>query len=212
MSRIDGRANRVAVAVLGVGVLLILSGCLDITATLDLENDGSGRLELEYRLGRDLYEMGVFDEESAYVPIPIHREDYERAVNDVEGVELARYQIERSEKEIVVTSAIRFETLDALNAYYSPGAQRIRIDQANGTRKLVVDLHPDEAGDLDAETRSFAESYLSDHYVTIRLQAPGAIESSENVTVGEAGDRAEGRFSLASLFTGDAPRNVSVSW
>jgi hypothetical protein len=204
--------RRGATALLGVASLLLLTGCLDVTATLDMENDGSGRLELEYRLGRELYEMGVFDEESAYVPIPVHREDYERAVAGVDGVELERYQIERSESEVVVRSAVRFADLDALNAYYSPGQERIRLDEAGGGRTLVVDLHPDEAGDLDPQTRSFAEGYLSDYYVTFKISAPGAIESAENVAVGDAKDRAEGRFSLASLFTGAAPRNVSVSW
>jgi hypothetical protein len=212
MIRINGNTRRAGLSVLGMAVVLLLTGCLDLTATLDMKDDGSGRFELEYRLSRELFEMGVFDQESSFVPIPIHREDFENAVARVDGVRLDRYQIERSEGEVVVRSAVRFDNLDALNAYYSPGEERIRVKEANGTRRLVLDLHPDEAGELDPETRSFAESYLSEHYVTLQLRAPRAIQSAENATIGDGGDSAHARFSLASLFTGDAPKNVSVIW
>jgi hypothetical protein len=210
--RINGNVRRAGVSVLGIAVVFLLTGCLDLTATLDMKDDGSGRFELEYRLDRDLFEMGVFDQESSFVPIPIHREDFEKAVARVDGVRLDRYRIERSESEVVVRSAVRFDSLDALNAYYNPGEERIRLNEANGTRTLVLDLHPDKAGDLDPETRAFAESYLSEHYLTVRLRAPSAIQSAENATVGDGGDWAQARFSLASLFTGDAPKSLSAIW
>ncbi len=206
------RWSRLAAAVIGLGAALLLSGCLDVTATIELNEDGSGRFDLEYRLSTDVYEMGVFDEESSFVPVPVHEEDLRRAAEAVDGVEMRDYSLQRSDEEVLIRSSIAFDSLAALNAYYSPGEERIRLGEDGGRRQLQVDLHPGDVGELDEETRSFAEAYLSEYTVAVRVRPPGRVTTAQAMEVAENGRSATAAVSLAELFTGTAPQTVSVDW
>lgn len=206
------RRGRFVAFAVGLGAVMLLTGCLDVTATIELNEDGSGRFDLEYRLSTDVYEMGVFDENSSFVPVPVHEEDLRRAAEAADGVEMRDYSRQRSNEEVLIRTSVAFDSLEALNAYYSPGEERIRLREAGGGRQLQVDLHPGDVGELDEETRSFAEAYLSEYTVAVRVRPPGRVTAAQAMEVADNGRSATATVSLAELFTGTAPQTVSVDW
>ncbi|MFW5728498.1 MAG: hypothetical protein ACOCYG_02440 [Spirochaetota bacterium] len=210
--RVVSVLRRLTAVVPGFAVVLLLAGCLDATATIELQEDGSGRFELEYRLSTDVYEMGVFDRDSPFVAVPIHRDDLRRAAEGVDGVEMRDYTLRRSDGEVLIRTSVSFDSLDALNAYYSPGEERIRLGESNGRQRLLVDLHPGDVGELDAETRSFADAYLSEYTVELRVRPPSNVGAAEAMEIVENGRSATAGVTLAELFTGRAPQTVSVEW
>lgn len=216
----DRAGFRAAVArsrvLLLMGTALLLTGCLDLSAELEMNEDGSGRFELEYRLSPESYEMAVFDRESSYVPVPIHEDDLRRVAAGIDGLALRDYRLQRGENEFVVTAALRFDDLEALNRFYSPGEERIRFEQAAGTNgadtRLTVELHPGAVGELDEDTRSFAETYLQDYRMEMRITVPEPIRGRENLSSGDDERSAGISASLGELFTGDAPQRVWLEW
>jgi hypothetical protein len=198
-------------ALLLVAVLL-LSGCVDLTARMELNGDGSGTLQLKYRLSSELWEMGVFDQGSSYVPVPLHEEDFRRVVAGMDGLELSSYRIERNETEVRIRSRIAFESIDALNRYYSPGEQRIRLEGSDAGHRFTIDLHPGVDAALDEQTRSFAETYLSDYHIRIEVQTPETIRDLGDFSAAEGGREASVSVPLSRLFTGDARRSVALEW
>ncbi len=206
------RRTRRVLPLLAAGVVFLVSGCIDLTADMELNTDGSGILRMEYRLARELYEMGVFDQGSSYVPVPLHEEDFRSVETRTEGLSLDRYRIERNDVEVRIRTRIAFEDLDALNNYYSPGEERIRLETIGNQRRLTVDLHPGATGPVDDQTREFAESYLKDFAIRIAVEAPANIQSFDGFDGGESSRKAQISLPLSRLFTGDARQSVSLEW
>ena len=67
-----------------IAVVLLVS-CVDVESHLSLRGDGSGTLVLAYRISRQLADLGQAAGEPPSVPLPVQREDFQRALRGVPG-------------------------------------------------------------------------------------------------------------------------------
>ena len=115
--RLRNRRNPVCAARLAAGVVLtaaavFVTSCIGIDSTVVFKKDGSGVLHLEYRVSRELTDLGGIE---ADLPLALSEEDFRFAVESGNGVELRKYSRRIDDANVTVTAQIAFRSVDALS-------------------------------------------------------------------------------------------------
>ncbi|MGM0673203.1 MAG: hypothetical protein ACQETQ_00770 [Spirochaetota bacterium] len=187
-------------------VVLGLSGCIDLETHIELNEDQSGRLTVSYAIDTELWELGVFDEESSVRAVPVSRKDFDRSARRVEGIELVSYSRSTgsgsSGDEVTeVEAVLRFSDLEALNELYAPGQSLISISEDGGERVYTQKLLPDQMQRVEDE--ELLESYFDGYEVSFEVETP---ESAVSTNLGELLERDRGAgvsFALTELLAAE---------
>jgi hypothetical protein len=91
----------------------LLVSCIDIDSTIQFNTDGSGVLQLEYRVSRELTDLGGLEGD---VPFPVTEEDFHFALEGTGGLELRKYRRKMDEENVTVSVEIAFDSLETLSA------------------------------------------------------------------------------------------------
>ncbi|MDR1127390.1 MAG: hypothetical protein LBL06_04595 [Treponema sp.] len=157
---------------------LCLSGCVDMSADIAVQPDGSGVLTLEYRVLKSLYELGELDGNSARPIVPVGKADFERSVKRVDGLRLVSFSVKpekgdapQDKDDIVVVAKLGFSNLDALVRFLDGAGQRAVYSQENGNNKLSLVLWEEWEG-IDADLSDLAIAVLEGYRFNLRFSAP----------------------------------------
>lgn len=196
-----------AYCAISLGAAILLTGCLDVTTEITLQDDSSGELRLHYEIPADHFYMGVFDRESSYVPIPVTRADFERTAAAVDGATLRSYSRSEGDDTVTIDGRLGFDSIGTLNRLYGSDGGDIRIERdGNGTR-YSQPLFP-ETGAISEQSRAFFEAYGSGHELRFIVDAPSTISESNTGSVDSGGERATVTLPMAEL----AQYRESVVW
>ncbi len=171
-------APALAVFVLGVS----LSSCLSTETTVTLRENGSGTVDFVYRIDREAWETGVFDDSDAARPIPVGRRDFDRAVLQIDGLRLRSHRISRGDDLVTVSARIDFAHLDALRALLGAVSLEVRLSEEDGLWRQVV-----AEGRGAPQAQELARS-LEGYELRFELRPPRPVVSAGGQTV--AGARA----------------------
>lgn len=188
---------------------ITLTGCLSLDTTIELNRDGSGTIAFAYRIDADAYDLGVFDVESQTRPIPVTREDFERADARVSGVSLRRHTMARDEERnlVLIDAVLSFDSIAALNAFYSPGQTAFDLSsQREQTvfRQLIAPGGGVEGSSLAAD--------LQDYELSFTVRAPQTVQASSPSRARIEGTTATMSASLAEVATRETPLTWEVTW
>ncbi|MDR1929448.1 MAG: hypothetical protein LBQ44_02355, partial [Treponema sp.] len=113
-----------------------LFSCIGTGADINLRQDGSGTLKLEYRMAKDLESLGKFDGNERWPPLPAGRADMERSVKRIEGLSLRSFSSREEGKDLVNSFQLEFSNTEALSAFLDSTGQKVRIDMRG--RRVVL--------------------------------------------------------------------------
>jgi hypothetical protein len=120
--------------------LLLLSSCVGVGADLTIRADGSGLIELEYRISRFAESLGKLDGNEGWPLVPVGRADFERTVSRVEGLKLRSFSSKDDGKDLVNTVKLEFADAKALLRFLDASGQRASLLEENGQRRLTLIL------------------------------------------------------------------------
>ena len=201
------------------GVLVVvafsvtLTGCLDMLTEIHLRRDGSGIATIQYDFDSSLLELGMFDPDDRFLPVPISRADFVMLVEQNDEISLRRYRIRRRDGLSQIWVRLRFENIAALRDFFVP--RSIVIDDSGDAMGNSVDerqfslllYDPGESALTDPD---IANHFLSDYRATFTLRAPSSIVS---VNIGEySGRNATWSATLSELLAHSVPLWWRVSW
>ena len=192
-----------------VAAVLLLTGCLSVETTIELGDDGSGRLEIEYVIDTDLYDLGVFDNSDVALPIPVSRNEFRDIADRIPGLRLRSYRSREGDSTVTVTARLRFDSVEALNAWYGPSGS-ITVTERGGEFLWLQMVSPG-SGSGDEGAAALAES-LEGYSLTYRLRAPDRIVSVSEGEISADGRTAMMTVSLSAVAMMEDPRYWEVRW
>jgi hypothetical protein len=160
-----------------VGALLLAS-CVDIESRLALRGDGSGTLVIAYSISRQLADLGRTAADAPAVPLPVEREDFQRAVSGVPGVQLASFSRTQNELEVSIRAEIAFTSLEALARIEVLQEMQVRVEQDGGRRTLRMRVAPAAAKALSEDSLAMVDQLFEGRWLTFVVQAPAPVVSS----------------------------------
>ena len=193
-----------------LGVALLLTGCFDVDTSIDLSRDGSGTLEIEYRIDEELYQLGVFDDSDLALPVPLSRSDFEKVGKNIPGLSLRRYRARENAGVVTVKARISFDTTDSLSLWYAGDTTSIALNEVSGQTEWSQVIVPGSGSD-GAVALALAES-LAGYTVKYQLVTPSPIVRSSAGSVGSNGRSITMEVSLTEIVTATAAIRWVVAW
>ncbi|MDR1618913.1 MAG: hypothetical protein LBS06_07705 [Treponema sp.] len=162
-------------AVIPVLCLATLGSCIGVRADISLRGDGSGRLNLEYRIGRALDSLGKLDGNERWPTVPAGKADFERSLQRLPGLRLLSFSTREEGKAILNRVALEFDDLEALCRFLDASGGGAVLSREGAAVSLALILNrgtEDPDPDLAALIRNICEGYR----VEMSLSVPGEAE------------------------------------
>ena len=205
------RARRRRGLALAAAVLLLgLTSCISIESRFVFDADGSGELQLRYRLDDALARLGVASDSEA-LPLPLSEAEFRAAAAAIDGLELAGYRRVDHAEHAEVVAVLRFDRVERVAELASFAPLQPRLD---GDDPAVFELAISPGGDrpLDEEAMRFLGTLFGDHTVSFVVVAPRPIRDSSAGKLGEDGSQVSVAIPLADYAAIVEPRVLRVRW
>jgi hypothetical protein len=157
--------------------LFLLCSCIGIDGKLVIRTDGSGTLDLSYRVSQIVTDIGRAGAQESPLPLPVTKEDFERGVGGVFGVRLASFSRSENEKDISIHAVIGFDSVSALAqvAAFRDEAPSLTVSGGSHTySQLIVKATSDQPS---ADTQAMLDALFSGYKVSLSVEAPAQIQT-----------------------------------
>ncbi|MDR2485489.1 MAG: hypothetical protein LBD55_08845 [Treponema sp.] len=155
-----------------VGVLIALvSSCIGVKADITLRPEGSGTIELEYRLSRPAESLGKLDGNERWPTIPLGRADFERTLARVDGLTLRSFSTKTDGKDIIYTVTLGFSDLRGLAGFLDATGRRAALVQEQGKHRLFLTLISGTEN-IDPDLLSLFTAVTEGYSVSLSFTAP----------------------------------------
>lgn len=201
----------VARALLRLGLVTvtvaILAGCLSTDTSVTLRSDGSGTVELTYRIARSAWDTGVFDDSDVARPIPVARGEFEEAAVQIEGLELISHRVSETDESVTVDARLDFDAPDALRRLLGAETLDITTGPDGGSWRQVVAAG---RGSRGASASALARD-LEPFTMTFILDPPGAVTATNGEML-RGGEAARFSIPLSDVVTASREIVWEVRW
>ena len=155
--------------------LITLGSCIGVRADISLRDDGSGRLNLEYRVDRRLDALGRLDGNERWPTVPAGRADFERSLRRLPGMRLLSFSTIEEDRAILNRAALEFDSLDALQGFLdATGRGAVLVREGTGVSLRLI-LNEGIKG-LDPDLASLIRTLCEGYEVEMSLSVPGEAE------------------------------------
>jgi hypothetical protein len=145
--------------------------CIGTGSGITIRGDGSGTMEIQYRLAKELEGLGKLDGNERWLPVPAGRADLERTVNRVEGLRLVSSSFKEDGKDIVYSARLDFDSPRALTAFLDASGSMAELDMEK--RRLAFTFTGTE--NPEAGFREMVISSFSGYEFSLGLSMPAAV-------------------------------------
>ena len=209
-ARPRGQPRRRALALAAAVLMLGLTSCISIESRFVFEADGSGELQLRYRLDDALARLGVASDSEA-LALPLSEAEFRAAAAAIDGLELASYRRVDHAEHAEVVAVLHFDRVERVAelASFAPLQPRLQ-----GGDPAVFELAISPGGDrpLDEATMHFLGTLFGDHTVSFVVRAPRPIRDTSAGTLEEDGSQVSLSIPLADYASDVEPRVLRVRW
>jgi len=207
-----------------IAVLALLSSCLGLQVETRFNEDGSGQMSMTMRVSKAVLEMGEEGGDTG-LDIPLSKEEIEAEFSDVDGVRLVEVNEEETDEDLIITSLIEFDSLDAmLETEDSPvqtatltrdGDRTIftmTVGEAQDLAAAAEEDSPFGGAEMDDAMLAMIEAFLEGYFMEYRVTAPKPIISHSHGELDESGRTVTIRMPMAEYFTLEEPYDLVVEW
>ncbi|MDR2048251.1 MAG: hypothetical protein LBP69_02225 [Treponema sp.] len=165
-----------------VCVFLFFS-CIGTGSGISIRADGTGTIQLEYRLAKELEGLGKLDGNERWLPVPVGKADLERTVNRVEGLRLVSFSSKEDGKDIVYSARLDFDSPRALTGFLDASGRQVELDMEKkrlaftfaGAENFVENSAGFSAENSKAGFRDMVVSSFSGYEFSLVLNMPAAV-------------------------------------
>ena len=181
-----------------------LSSCIGVQSQISLGRDGSGTLRLSYRISQ-------FLRESQELPLPVSREDFQRAVAAAPGLRLEALSQREDEQDVTIEARIGFDRVEALNALGDRlGLSYSEQEGGHLFRQRLYSGQP--PGGVSAESLKMAEAFFQGYEVSLELSSPVPILTHSLGTLSEDGRSLRYQTTILELLKQKNEVTLEVAW
>ena len=156
--------------------LFLAASCLGAGADITLKRDGSGTMNLEYRLSRVAESLGKQDCNENWPPVPLGRADFERTVRRIDGLSLRSFSTRAEGQDVVYRAGLGFSGPAALVRFLDPsGISAFTPGEDRNRLTLVI---PGGGGQSGAELADLFRELSAGYSLELRFSLPREAELS----------------------------------
>ena len=158
-------------------VVVCLSSCIGIESQIGLNQDGSGTLRLDYRISQ-------FMREDRSLPLPVSREDFQRAVDAAPGLKLLSLSQREDENDVYISARLSFDKIESLNALGVPDQIGLAYSVEGGKHVLRQQVYRgSQAEGISADSMKMIETFFQGYELSYQISAPAPIQSAAGGTL-----------------------------
>jgi hypothetical protein len=200
-----------------------LGSCLGVNSEIVINRDGSGTLNLEYRIARMVESLGKLDGNERWPPVPVGQADFERTVARIEGLSMSSFSSKIDGEDLIYTVKLAFADRKALVRFLDATGQRAAWTGEGGENRLSLGLGGG-AGIRDPElsrlaaslfegyTLSFGFSLPGNAAVTLRDDRGGVLEKPPSGTLSSRGGRVLFSSPMAGMLDSSGELTLEIRW
>ena len=212
MSRISGLVKAFLFAAV---ISIMLASCIGIEAAAKMDAKGSGTLSMEYQISNEFAQIGTLETTSS-LPLPLSREDIEKSLRGIEGVQLKTYSQNSRANNIIVSFALAFDSPSHLAYYLDPAGKFVQYSQENGISHLRLTLG-DTIQPLNKEMKDALYEKVKPYNFKFTFEASQAapeisIQNADFFKTTTSGKKITLESSMADLLTSIDPPRIDISW
>lgn len=212
MSRISNRARAFLFT---AAISIMLASCVGIEATAKIDAKGSGTLSMEYQISNEFAQTGAL-ETTPSLPLPLSREDIEKSLQGIEGVQLKSYSMNTKANNIVISFTLLFDSPSHLAHYLDPAGKFVQYNQQNGISSMRITLG-DAIPPLDTQMKDTIYEKVKSYTFKFIFEAPQAapefsMKNADFFKATTSGKRLMLESSMADLLTSVEPPQIDISW
>ena len=161
--------SKKALCSLFIFALIFLNSCIGLKADIAVRQEGSGTIELEYRLSRLAESLGRLDGNAEWLTIPIGRADFERTVARVDGLSMRSFSSRNEGNDIVNTVKLEFDSVETLVRFLDATQQRVSPpNQQNSSIFMTLT----RGQPIDADLLELFTTVSEGYFININFTAP----------------------------------------
>ncbi len=192
--------------------VLLLASCIGIDGKMTIRSDGSGILELTYRVSQTIADLGRSGADKGPLPLPVSREDFERGIAGVEGVELRSISRSETENDVTIHAVLAFNSVESLArvAAFQDAPPVITVSGSRRTFTQSITKASDQP--ISQESLEMLDAFFDGYSIKLVFEAPSAIQSHSLGTL--SGDKRTLTYSstIKDLVTAKTDVEMSFSW
>ena len=159
--------------------LALLSSCIGIDSRLTVRDNGSGTLQLTYRISQLIADLGVSSTGRSVVPLPVSRADFDRSLAASAGkVRLTRFDRSENEKDITIRAELSFDSLDALAKIDAFRDADLKWGTDGGRRVFSQVVARTPRQPMSEDSRRMLETLFDGYELSFVVVAPQPIQDS----------------------------------
>jgi hypothetical protein len=202
----------------GLALLLatiVLASCVGMDTKVEISSEGSGTVSAEYRISEELVAFGELEANKELLPIPLSREDVEKSLAGSAGLELKSWSSKKSGSDLVISTVIAFDNLDALMFYLDPSG-KLAIHNSGSSEQEIRFSLGDHMPTLDPEMRVLAEEAFDPYDFSFSIQLPKTPKKAESthpaITKRQEGTTVYFEGRMKSIIATETAPSMIISW
>jgi hypothetical protein len=146
---------------------LTLNSCIGISMDINMNTDGSGKINLEYRVSRLLDSLGAFDGNQSMPVIPVGLQDWQRTVDRIPGLKIASFKTAENNNDFVTNLVLNYENPQALVMFLGENSF---IDMDKRQLEYII---KSDIEDIDDNLKMMMRNIFIDYNFSISFSASG---------------------------------------
>jgi hypothetical protein len=214
--------TRLLMGITVVACFFGLNSCFGFKADIEIREDGSGRLNLEYRSAKNAESPGRLDGNEGRQLLPAGRSDFERSLERLPGMELRSFSLREEGEDLVNRIVLEFADLDSLLAFLDSTGEWALYREEGGKKILSLTLNSG-GGAGDPELLDLMKSLFGTYRAELSLSVPGeavlevldsraAVLSPSESLVSPRGKRVSFSMPVSAVLTAPGGLVLRFSW
>ena len=152
--------------------VLIFNSCIGVSMDIQMKRDGSGRINMEYHISNTAESIGRLDGNENWPIIPSGREDLERSVARIEGMEIVSFSVRTRGQDTIITTALEYENPQALLKFLNPaGDSNTSINRTDQSGRMELILSEPVSQEINADLMELAKQVFAGYKFSISFSA-----------------------------------------
>jgi hypothetical protein len=156
-------------------LLLTLNSCIGLSLSIQMNKDGSGKLTMEYRISKMIYNLGALDGNESTPSIPISKSDWDRTVSRIPGAKLASYSAVEEKQDTVTKVVIDYKNEQSLLLFLDSFGEKVSINMQGQSGKIdliLLDGSIDSSA-YDDDVLDLMRVFMDGYDFSISFNGPG---------------------------------------
>jgi hypothetical protein len=194
---------------------LLLASCMGMDSEVKISQNGSGSLSAQYRLSEDLVSFGELEANKDMLPVPLSEADVKKSLSGVQGLSFKSWSSRKDGTDLLITTVIGFDSLDALVRYLDPQG-KMASHGSDGTAQTISFSLGDSIPKLDKDMKEAAKEAFAPYRFRFVFDLPGissqASSSDPVISVVREGKKVSFEGKMADIVTLDQAPSLKLSW